>query len=229
MKKFCRTKSKNKVNKKAAEQVFLNYAKGILSTEEFWALYVADESLRNALIYDKYRFRKIKWTDSAGNLLYTKLNDRIYELNPDTLPEVFDINNSEHRYQLFIMVNRYLSARKIELAEAEYNNDVKEYLFLHKILPDWVGVNNVTFLHDLTASVPANLTKEEQLKWGEAKVKELFKCKDKKPVWIQAPEWPVIDGRPLIFSHQRTEENGSVRYYFYDELTNKEEIIEQCE
>ena len=61
------------------------------------------------------------------------------------------------------------------------------------------------------------------------KVKELFKYETKKPRWIQQPEWPIIDNRPLIFKYQKTSSEGVEQYFFYDSYTGETRIIEQVE
>lgn len=229
MNKICRVKSNNKMKEKLALQIFLSFATGELSTEDFWAKYTTDEALRNALIKDRKRNKLYKWVSSDGSILYSKFDDTICAINPDTLLETIDINSLENRYQLFVVVNRYLIERKINLSDSELNSDVKEYLFLQKMLPSWVGVKDISFLQNLVASAPKQLTASQKLEWGKSRVKELFKYTDKKPNWIQEPDWPIVDGQPLIFSHQETAQEGFEKYIFYDERTNKEVIIEQCE
>jgi len=229
MKKFCRVKSKRKMKEKEALQIFVSFATGELSTEEFWLKYTTDEALRNALIKDRKRNKRYKWVSPNGRILYTKYDDTKNVINPDTLLETIDIKSLEHRYRLFVIVNRYLIERKINLNDSELNKDVQEYLFLQKMLPSWVGVNDISFLQNLINSAPNQLTAAQKLEWGKAKVKELFKYVDKKPNWIQEPDWPIIDKRPLIFTHQETVQDGFEKYYFYDERTSKEVIIEQCE
>ena len=41
------------MSEKEALKIFMGYLTGIISTEDFWKRYTADESLRNALINDK--------------------------------------------------------------------------------------------------------------------------------------------------------------------------------
>lgn len=229
MKKLCGVKSKLKMRERDALQIFLSFATGELSTEDFWAKYMTDEALRNALIKDRKRNKRYKWVSPDGSILYSKFDDTKCAINPDTLLETVNINSLEHRYQLFLVVNRYLIERKINLSRSEFNSDAKEYLFLQKMLPSWVSVNDISFLQKLMASAPNGLTEPQKLEWGKLKVKELFKYIDKKPNWIQEPEWPIIDGQPLIFRRQETADEGFERYYFYDERTGKEVIIEQCE
>nr|MDE5722265.1 hypothetical protein [Clostridia bacterium] len=103
------------------------------------------------------------------------------------------------------------------------------YLFLEQLLPEWIGIDNISFLQNLMSMAPKRMSKTQQLRWGKAKIKELFKFDNKKPEWMQQPEWPIINGRPLIFSHQETDEEGFEKYFFYDNETNQQVVIKQCE
>ncbi|MGN0807252.1 MAG: hypothetical protein ACI4MN_02265 [Candidatus Coproplasma sp.] len=218
----------NKMNDKEATQIFFQFATGALSTEEFWERYKSDDALRNVLIYDKKRGKPIKWKSPTGGILISRFDDRKLPINSNTLLDTIDINNLEHKYQLFVIINRYLISRGINLNNSELNKDIKEYLFLQQLLPEWVGVGDISFLQNLMATAPKQMSKAQLTVWGKSKIKELFKYDTKKPDWIQQPEWPIIDGRPLIFSHQETDEEGFEKYYFYDELSKQQVVIMQC-
>ena len=46
---------------------------------------------------------------------------------------------------------------------------------------------------------------------------------------IQSPEWPIVNGKPLVFRGQSKEKKYDERvfYYFYDPDTGEETVIEQ--
>jgi hypothetical protein len=48
--------------------------------------------------------------------------------------------------------------------------------------------------------------------WVRGRLKELFRYASQPPEWIQSPEWPIRDGRPLVFLEQL-----AVEGYFHDE------------
>lgn len=52
-------------------------------------------------------------------------------------------------------------------------------------------------------------------------IKEKFKCMNKKPNWLQSPNWPIIEGVPLVFIDQiditTLTNNKSMLYVFFDE------------
>ena len=219
---------RKKLTKKAATQIFSDFATGAISTEDFWERYKSDEALRNVLIKDKKR-NKFQKIELETGVVYRRYDDAKDAINPDNLLETVNIDKLEHRYRLFTVINRYLISRKIKLNNAELNDDVKEYLFLYELLPDWTSVEDISFLQNLMSLAPSDMTKTQKTAWCKAKIKELFKFDEKKPKWIQQPEWPFINGQPLIFSHQETTEDGLEKFHFYDKDTNKETIVEQCE
>ncbi len=55
----------------------------------------------------------------------------------------------------------------------------------------------------------------------------MFKYDTKPPRWIQDPEWPIIDGKPLIFKSQTKEklDDERVYYTFYNPETKEEQIV----
>ncbi|MDE5721748.1 MAG: hypothetical protein K2I30_03280 [Clostridia bacterium] len=53
------------------------------------------------------------------------------------------------------------------------------------------------------------------------KLKELFVCDNKPPEWIQDPEWPLRNGKPMVFKGQYDIKDGC-RYVFYDEEGEQE-------
>ena len=73
------------------------------------------------------------------------------------------------------------------------------------------------------------MSKTKRVAWGKARIKELFKYDKTYPRWIQYPEWPIVNGKPLVFSHQKKAGKGDERvyYYFYDPDTKKETAITQ--
>lgn len=218
-----------KMKEKDAIKIFVDFATGVISTEQFWELYKSDESLRNVLIYDKYRthFYKVKMPD--GHIVYTRYNDQKFEINPDNLLDKIDIDKLNDRYRLFTFINRFLIARNIKTGNKNLNKDVKEYLYLDKMLPSWASVEDISLIKNIISSAPENLSRTEKLKWGKDKVKQIFKYDNKKPNWLNDPVWPFKDGKPLVFSHQETVPDGYIKYFFYDETTGEETIIEQCE
>ena len=120
------------MTKRQVKHIFIDYIKGNISTYNFWEMYKSNEDIRNVLINDKKRKRGIIKTKEA----IFKHNDKNDAINPDNLLDVLDINRLEHRYSLFLLINRFLLMRGIEISESAFNEDAKEVLFLEEMLPD---------------------------------------------------------------------------------------------
>ena len=184
--------------------IFIDFATGKISTEKFWDMYKKDTTLRDALINDKKRqYGVFKFNIQTGR--FTRLNiptDSQYEFNPDNILQKVDINNLNHRYELFTIVNRFLVERGINIENRKLNPDIRTYLFFYKMLPSWVDVVDVNFLKKIYDETPANLSKHDKLIWCKKRVKENFQYETKIPRWIQQPEWPIVDNRPLVFKYQ---------------------------
>lgn len=103
------------------------------------------------------------------------------------------------------------------------------YLFLLDIQPSYVHIRDESFLEKLIESAPKGVSQAKLKKWLKDKIKELFQYEDKKPRWIQDPEWPIVNGKPLVFRYQsrQVKNDERVNYYFYDPETMEETVITQ--
>lgn len=68
-----------------------------------------------------------------------------------------------------------------------------------------------------------NLSQDERRNWYTQKTLELCKY-DEYPPFNCDFLWPFYEGRPMIFSHQKTHGNKII-FYFYDEQTGKKKTI----
>lgn len=215
--------------KKKKSLTFLkDFAEGKVSTEVFWEKYKQDTTLQKILINDKKRPKGVyRFNHLSHQLEYDKKAylDSLYLINPESLLTIVDITKLEHRYELFAVVKRYFMNRKVKLKF--YNKDEEYYIYLQKLLPEWLNVD-CDFLEKIINSVPLNLSKDEKLLWGKNRIKELFKFEKTPPKWVQEPEWPIINEKPLIFKYQKENKLGAIEYYFYNPDTMKDIIIEQA-
>lgn len=213
------------MTKRQVKHIFMDYVKGNISTNDFWEMYKNNEEIRNVLINDKKRKRGIIKTKET----IIRFNDKDDAINPDNLLDVLDISRLEHRYSLFLIINRFLLMRGIDITEIALNADAQEVWFLEEMLPDYLYPSELSFLESIFASAPNGYTKTEKLSWCKNKIKEMFQFDSVEPDWYQFPEWPWSNGTPMVFKYQETTEEGIVNYYFYDKKTNEVKVIEQVE
>lgn len=136
-------------------------------------------------------------------------------------------NNVATKYYLFWWLVKLLQDNKVDFTPiVRYEQD---YNFLLSIQPSWLDINNDDVFQKVIEEIPNNLSKTQQIKLGKEKVKTLFKYDKTYPRWVQSPEWPIVNGKPLVFSHQKKVKGDDCHtyYYFYDEKTKEQTIVEQ--
>ena len=137
-------------------------------------------------------------------------------------------DNPFARYSVWWSLNEWLKYNKIQCcATQKYLEDSR---LLSAMQPSWLEVVDDQGIFDqLLANLPRDLSRSKQIAWGKSKLKELFKFDKTYPRWIQCAEWPIKNGKPLVFSHQQklSKMDERVLYYFYDPETKEKEIIEQ--
>jgi len=97
------------------------------------------------------------------------------------------------------------------------------------IQPSYVEIEDDEYFDSIISSAPNDLNEAQKKKWLKDKIKDLFRYDKSYPRWIQSPEWPIIDGKPLVFKSQtkRVLDDERVWYTFYDPDTGKETVIVQ--
>jgi len=217
-------------NKELAIEYMKDFVEGKVTTEAFWREYQDSKLLQEVLIKDEKRPKGVwNFCEKTGKTIYNenKPFDSDTYFAPERLLTVVDISKLSHRYGLIETVCRYFFFRKEQVKLM--NPDAVKYLNLQKMLPSWLDIREEELLLDIYNSAPNGLSKGDHLKWCKQEVKKLFKCDSKPPRWVQNPEWPIINGRPLVFKGQSKEKNHDERvyFYFYDPETKEETIITQ--
>ena len=137
------------------------------------------------------------------------------------------INTAHNRYCFWHGVEAYLY-----FYQYPYNPSKKyydEWSYKVDIQPSYVYIDDDNILNMYIDSSPSELNKSEKKKWIKNKIKQDFKYDKVPPRWIQEPEWPIVDGVPLIFKKQSkmTLEDERVYYTFYHPQTFEETIVIQ--
>lgn len=213
-----RMKIKSEVTMRKNIQPILDYVEGRLSADKFYELFKSDKNLQKAL--------KIRL-----NRCYSFLSD--YHCNLfDYLANEYEFKNKpwdciSMRAGLQDVLSAYLDNFNIQYEK--YSDYSEEYRFLLKIQPDWLDVLDDSILQPIIDSIPTDLSKTKRIAIGKEKVRAMFRYDKTYPRWVQSPEWPIVDGQPLVFSHQEKVKGADMftKYYFYDPDTKEETVIEQ--
>ena len=96
-------------------------------------------------------------------------------------------------------------------------------------MPSTVQRRLILLLKPLIESIPKDLSKTKRVAMGKEKIRALFRYDKSYPRWIQGAEWPIVNGKPLVFSHQERikGDDWHVLYYFYDPDTKEQTVVEQ--
>lgn len=79
-------------------------------------------------------------------------------------------------------------------------------------------------INDIIMGLPEDLSKTKKVKLAKEKLRELFP--GKRPFWIEGPEWPVCNGKPMVYVSKKV--TGDLfQYKFEDPETGEQRIVEQ--
>ena len=199
-------------------QPILDYVEGRMSITEFQFLFETDKSLQRTLKlpmdkkytgfrdynYNIFNFLKGYYSYKNKSWNCISLRDRIQEI------------------LCVFLDNQQISYKRYPLY-------MEEYRFLLQIQPDYIDCQDDSILQPIIDSIPKDLSKTKRIAMGKEKVKALFKYDKTYPRWVQEAEWPIVNGKPLVFSHQQKAKGGDIRtyYYFYDPDTKEQTVVEQ--
>ena len=201
-------------------QILIDYVEGKLDIKQFKCVFEDNYHLQDLLK------RKI----DPGYEAYNKYDYNIYTYilqNYSFRVTNWDIVST--RYILYLEIRRWLDWFHISYRN-NYTKYADDYSYILAIQPSWLDITDDQGIFDkILAERPKELSKTKQIAWGKAKLKELFKYDKTYPRWVQDPEWPIVNGKPLVFSHQSKEKKDDARvyYYFYDPDTKEQTVVEQ--
>lgn len=234
-----RTKDK-KIKEDIALRIMLDFVHGKMTTREFWGHYKSNESIRKLLIKDKTIPKYAAHLDPGNQIkgrekiAFTLTGSELFlYYHPVKLLERVNIDKLRDRDALFWIVRTYFTRRK-EQFEVK-NEDAKLYRLINVIQPDWLrpeefdNLLDEDFLINIVFSAPENLSEELKEQWCKNRLLELFKFDSKPPEWLLFPQWPIVDGKPLVFDRQENDKNNDSRvlYHFYNSETKEKTVIEQ--
>ena len=199
-------------------QIIIDYVGGKSNIKEFRKEFLNNPSIKKLLESKIY----IEAFKSYNYNLFDYFNKRINPLRNDW-------NNVYSKYVVWYDLKLFLDYNHIvyDRSNQKYQDD---YSYILDIQPSWLDIEDDQGIFDkIIAECPKDLSKTKRVAWGKARIKELFKYDKTYPRWIQDPEWPIVNGKPLVFSHQKKagKNDERVYYYFYDPDTKKETVITQ--
>lgn len=98
-------------------------------------------------------------------------------------------------------------------------------LYLDVVGECYGGPEVEDLINDIIINLPEELSKTKKIKLAKEKMRELFPGK-KRPFWIEGPEWPVNNGKPMIYISRKVD-GDLFQYIFEDPETGERRIVEQ--
>lgn len=199
------------MNKNKIIKEFVDFVEGRMTFAEFQRNYEINNDYKKLL------------DDKKPNKNYPYYADRTI----DYCLHYFKWTTSEgrHNVQKFIII--YLEYYHISFEPTNlYEKEVKYKL---SIQPSYIEIEDDEFLDNIIKEAPKELCMSKKKLWIKNKIKEKFKYDSRPPRWIQDPEWPIVNGKPLVFKKQSRQiiNDERVFYTFYDPDTLEETVIMQ--
>ncbi len=200
-------------------KIIIDYVEGRLDINDVKMLIINDKHLQK-MLKKPFDYKRIAYARYHFNIYEYLSSECHFDRNWDTV---------DTRCVVYLEFTRLLDFKKIK-----YNKDftkyVDDYDYMLRIQPSWLDIIDDQGIFDkIIAEAPADVSKTKRIAWGKARLKELFRYDKTYPRWVQSPEWPIVNGKPLVFSHQSKEKKDDERvfYYFYDPDTKEETVVEQ--
>lgn len=179
-----------------------------ISGDEFFNIFYNDDELQKQL---EKETDIVPYTNCGSLFLY------IATANIKLAPFILNIRDA---------LKKYLIKNNISFIES--NNFEKYYSLVSNSMPKWLNVSLDYFIDKINN----NKSNPKELKEQIKKIIERdFISLKNKPKWIQAPNWPIENGKPLIFigeqdmseiSHDTTKV-----YVFFNRIENSFTCVKQ--
>ncbi|UVM50374.1 hypothetical protein LOY38_29430 [Pseudomonas sp. B21-015] len=182
-----------------AIEIVKQFVEASISPKEFEAEIYANSSIEELLRIEKNLPAYVAESD-----LYTYAISQNYE-------------NLESIYNTQTLLSDFLNKKNIP---HKIKKKYKELFNLTlKVQPKWLSLPS-DYLSSLIEDKKSLSTKELQL-WLKGKIKSDFRSLKTPPKWLQNPEWPIQDGKPMFFLGQLDisglSHDNSQAYLFFDE------------
>ena len=134
------------------------------------------------------------------------------------------------RVDIFSVISRLVKAAfpdmKINLTE-----EVNEMHGLSlDACPSYIGGVEVTeTIENIIRELPENLSKSKRIALARSRIKDAFHIEGRKwPYWIQEPDWPANNGKPMKYVSTVRLNADQREHHFVDVDTGEERIVMDC-
>lgn len=194
--------------------ILTQFVEGKLSPKEF-----EQQLFTNSILETFLSATDINWkgTYLEGTTVFLYLAEQDYNSTTGIL-------NAKGTIELFL--------KKAGIEANSSNKYAEEYNLTSMLSPKYIDADT-EFIEKYILPSDKTLSKSEQKQLIKNRYTELFKFQSKPPRWIQNPQWPIKNGKPLFFLAQVDikdceffHDNSSI-YLFLNTETKVVETIQQ--
>lgn len=157
---------------------------------------------------------------------------RMYYENQESAKKV-SLDSMKTRIHIYWMIKHFLT--KINIDCNAYNIEEGDYLFLSEIQPLWLDIQDDAFIQSIIKSIPENFSSSQKKSFAKKRINEMFLFENRPPKWMQNPDWPIVNGIPLIFVKQDGDPDNvalsnfqdRINYTFKNPISGEYIVVEQ--
>ena len=169
--------------------------------------FVTDEMLKDRSFWCS---TSLKWNNSSFKACVSeRLNQGVISMS--------DIYTFIYHFLAYTLPDR-------EINKIKYYDDLSD-IYLSAVGECYGGPEVEYLINDIIMSLPEELSKTKRVKLAKEKMRELFPGK-KRPFWIEGPEWPVNNGKPMTYISRKVD-GDLFQYIFEDPETGERRVVEQ--
>lgn len=135
-----------------------------------------------------------------------------------------------YRLDVFSMIKQLVQAAfpDMEIKPTQKVEDM--FLLSLDACPSYIGGVEVTgTIDNIIKNLPENLSKTKRIALAKSRIKEAFHIEGKKwPYWIQEPNWPANNGKPMKYVSTIRLNADQREHHFIDVDTGEERIVMDC-
>ena len=91
------------------------------------------------------------------------------------------------------------------------------------------GVEVTETIENIIRELPENLSKSKRIALARSRIKDAFHIEGRKwPYWIQEPDWPANNGKPMKYVSTVRLNADQREHHFVDVDTGEERIVMDC-
>ena len=100
---------------------------------------------------------------------------------------------------------------------------------VQKIVENIGGVEVTETIENIIRELPENLSKSKRIALARSRIKDAFHIEGRKwPYWIQEPDWPANNGKPMKYVSTVRLNADQREHHFVDVDTGEERIVMDC-